>query len=66
MPISGARYRYTKSGTRLAFKNGKVVEAKAKSGRVHTPAEFAADVKRNRARAVGRRVKLESMEKPGA
>jgi hypothetical protein len=48
MPIPGAKYRY-KAGTkvRLAFVNGKVVEAKnMKTGDIHTPAEFKADAKR--------------------
>ena len=44
MPIKGATYGVTKSGVRLAFKKGKVVEAKSlKSGKIHTPAEFKAD-----------------------
>lgn len=51
MPIPGAKYRvtHTKSGKeiRLAFKNGKVVEAKnLETGDVHTPAEFKADRKK--------------------
>lgn len=48
MPIQGAKYRY-KKGThvRLAFKGGKVVEAKnTKTGAIHTPEEFAADRKK--------------------
>lgn len=52
MPIKGATYGVTKSKVRLAFKGGKVVEAKSlKSGKVHTPKEFAADrtkVKKNK------------------
>lgn len=50
MPLKGARYRY-KKGTkvRLAFKGGKVVEAKnMETGATHTPAEFAADRKRSK------------------
>lgn len=48
MPIKGARYRVktTDSGkkVRLAFKKGEVVEAKnMKTGKTHTPADFAAD-----------------------
>lgn len=49
MPVpKGTRYRQTKSGVRLAFApGGQVVEAKSmKSGKTHTPAEFAADRKR--------------------
>jgi len=54
MPIRGARYRVmtTKSGkkVRLAFKNGEVEEAKnLETGATHTPKEFAADRKRQRA-----------------
>ncbi len=50
MPIKGAKYRY-KKGThmRLAFVNGKVVEAKNMlTGAMHTPAEFKADKKKGR------------------
>jgi hypothetical protein len=45
MPLGkGVRYRVTDSGVRLAFKGGKVIEAKSlSSGKVHTPKEFAAD-----------------------
>ena len=46
MPLpSGTRYRF-KPGTniRLAFKGNTVVEAKnTKTGKTHTPQEFAAD-----------------------
>lgn len=47
MPIEGAKYRYKKgTDVRLAFKGGRVVEAKnTKTGAVHTPSEFAADRK---------------------
>lgn len=51
MPIPGARYRVKTTPTgkkvRLAFKGkGKVVEAKnLKTGKTHTPAEFAEDAK---------------------
>lgn len=48
MPLpKGTKYRVTKSGERLAFdKSGRVIEAKnLTSGKVHTPAEFAADRK---------------------
>ena len=49
MPIKGARYRYTKSGVRLAFKGNTVVEAKnTDTGATHTPAEFAADRKKRK------------------
>ena len=52
MPIANATYRVvTKGGekVRLAFVNGKVVEAKnLKTGAVHTPAEFAADRKKKK------------------
>ena len=53
MPLKNVRYRVaTKGGAkvRLAFrggsvakKTGTVVEAKGPTGKVHTPAEFAAD-----------------------
>lgn len=49
MPFpKGTRYGVTKAGVRLAWnKAGKVVEAKSlKSGKTHTPAEFAADRKK--------------------
>lgn len=44
MPLGpGVKYRM-KGSERLAFKGGTVVEAKnMKSGKVHTPQEFAAD-----------------------
>ena len=50
MPLGpGIRYRYTKSGVRLAFKGNQVVEAKnMKTGATHTPAEFAADRKKKK------------------
>ena len=53
MPLGkNVRYamRKTKKGmVRLAFKDGKVVEAKnMKTGKVHTPAEFKADKKSKR------------------
>jgi hypothetical protein len=50
MPIPGAKYRY-KNGThvRLAFVNGKVVEAtNMKTGKTHTPAEFNKDHKKKK------------------
>lgn len=51
MPLGkGVRYRY-KRGTkiRLAFKGKQIIEAKnMESGKIHTPAEFAADRKRIR------------------
>jgi hypothetical protein len=46
MPLGpGVRYRYAPGGkVRLAFKGGKVIEAKnMRTGATHTPAEFAAD-----------------------
>lgn len=47
MPLKGARYRMKatpKGNVRLAFKGNRVVEAKSmSSGKIHTPAEFAAD-----------------------
>ena len=51
MPINGAKYRIIvdKKGEhiRLAFVNGKVVEAKnMATGEVHTPKEFANDAKK--------------------
>jgi hypothetical protein len=55
MPLGkGVRYRVktTKSGKeiRLAFKGGKVIEAKnLKTGATHTPSEFEADRKRKKA-----------------
>lgn len=49
MPLGpGVRYRY-KRGTkiRLAFRGGKVIEAKnMDTGATHTPSEFAADRKK--------------------
>jgi hypothetical protein len=53
MPIKGVRYRVktTKGGkkVRLAFKEKKVVEAKnLKTGKTHTPKEFAKDRKKRR------------------
>lgn len=52
MPLKGARYRVKqtpKGPVRLAFKGGKVVEAKnLKTGATHTPAEFAADRKKKK------------------
>lgn len=54
MPLGkGVKYRVkrTKSGKkiRLAFKKGKVVEAKnLDSGAIHTPAEFAKDKKKKK------------------
>jgi hypothetical protein len=55
MPLGkNVKYRVTTKGgkkIRLAFVNGKVVEAKnLKSGAVHTPAEFAADKRRQSTR----------------
>lgn len=52
MPIPGARYRFKKgSDVRLAFKGNEVVEAKnTKTGKTHTPSEFA----RDRARKPGK------------
>ena len=50
MPLGpGVKYRYKKgTDTRLAFKDGQVVEAKnMTSGKTHTPAEFARDRKRS-------------------
>lgn len=46
MPLGpGVRYRM-KGNVRLAFKGGKVVEAKnMKTGKVHTPEEFAGEEK---------------------
>lgn len=50
MPLEGARYRWRtfQSGkkVRLAFRDNAVIEAKASSGKVHTPAEFAAEKRR--------------------
>lgn len=46
MPLGkNVKYRYKKgTNIRLAFKGGKVIEAKnMKTGDVHTPAEFAKD-----------------------
>ena len=51
MPLGkGVRYRY-KKGTkmRLAFKGGKVIEAKnMKTGKTHTPTEFKKDKKKKK------------------
>ena len=58
MPLpKGTRFRVrtTKSDKRirLAFKGGKVIEAKnIDSGKTHTPREFAADRRRRRKRSV--------------
>jgi len=62
MPLGpDVRYRWTtvKPGAkvRLAFKDGEVVEAKSKSGSVHSPAEFAADHKRREKKAIQRALK---------
>lgn len=50
MPLPGARYRVkqtSKGPIRLAFKDGKVEEAKnLKTGATHTPAEFKADARK--------------------
>lgn len=59
MPIKGASYavKTTKNGkqVRLAFKGGKVVEAKnLKTGAMHTPAEFKADAKAKAKKAMGK------------
>jgi hypothetical protein len=51
MPLGpGVRYRYRKgTHTRLAFKGGRVVEAKnMKTGATHSPAEFDADAEAQR------------------
>lgn len=47
MPLGpGVRYRMGPHGVRLAFKGNQVVEAKTmKTGKTHTPAEFARDRK---------------------
>lgn len=51
MPL-GKNVRYamkktSKGNVRLAFKGGKVIEAKnMKTGKVHTPAEFKKDAKK--------------------
>lgn len=56
MPLGkGVRYavKTTKSGKkiRLAWKNGKVTEAKnMKTGKKHTPAEFKADKKKKKSK----------------
>lgn len=54
MPLGrGVRYRMS-HGVRLAFKGGKVIEAKnMKTGATHTPAEFKAD--RARTASTGKR-----------
>ena len=47
----GVRYRMH-DGVRLAFKGNHVVEAKnMKTGKTHTPAEFAQDRKKKRRKA---------------
>jgi len=58
MPLGpGVRYRYKKgTDTRLAFKGNSVVEAKnMKTGKTHTPAEFARDRAKRRSLSGGRR-----------
>ncbi len=64
MPLGeGVRYRWTDPGkpggpkVRLAFKNGKVIEAKSSTGKVHTPAEFKQDRLRSKAKKKGLRGK---------
>lgn len=59
MPIKGARYavKTTPSGKkiRLAWKGGKVVEAKnIKTGATHTQSEFAKEAKRKARKAMGK------------
>ena len=50
MPLPGAKYRM-KGDVRLAFRNGRVVEAKnMKTGAIHTESEFAEDEKGKRER----------------
>ena len=49
--VTKYRVKTTKGGkkVRLAFKGGKVIEAKnLKTGKTHTPAEFKADRKRKK------------------
>lgn len=50
MPVGKGKYRVTENGIRLhILPSGRVNEAKSlKSGKVHTPAEFAADRKKKR------------------
>jgi hypothetical protein len=57
VPLKGkVRYRYTKNGVRLAFRGGKVVEAKnTDTGATHTEAEFKADEKRKKKRELPKR-----------
>lgn len=56
MPLKNVRYRWTDPGkpggkkVRLAFRGNTVVEAKSSSGEVHTPAEFAKDRLKRKAR----------------
>ena len=56
MPLGpGVKYRFTKTKTgkkiRLAFRGGRVVEAKnPTTGATHTPEEFAADRRRKEKR----------------
>lgn len=61
MPIKGAKYRVTTRGgkkVRLAFVNGKVVEAKnLKTGDTHTPAEFKKDRAKTKRKKTTRRKK---------
>ena len=60
MPLGkNVTYRYKKgTKTRLAFKNGTVIEAKnMKTGKVHTPKEFAKDKKKTLARRKKENVK---------
>ncbi len=57
MPLGpNVRYRYAPGGkVRLAFRGNQVIEAKnMKTGKTHTPSEFAADrKKRGRTLATG-------------
>ena len=49
--IKYAMKKTSKGYVRLAFKKGKVVEAKnMKTGKTHTPAEFAADKKKSKSK----------------
>lgn len=67
MPIPGARYRMKKmkggGNQRLAFKNRRVVEAKnMETGAVHTPAEFAADRAKVKAKKKPPKSRFQSMD----
>lgn len=62
MPL-GKDVRYRRKGAvRLAFRGNKVIEAKnMKTGKIHTPAEFAADRARSRRRSPKSKARAEAL-----